>query len=212
MDRRVRIVGAPRMQLVDGTGIGALAKVACRAGLHPVATHLHVPEERLAEDDGDVPVADVGVEVGGVRNGDRLERSGPRIVVREEILGAQTRTLARRLGRLGLDRAQGQDRDEQPYRQRYREQRPDAAAYQRNGPFLSRRASASRVDGDRATSTNRAPAAHPSFPCAGRIASREKAPGTVRNLGAKYRRVTRLEVKVSESTRETTAVLKATRA
>ena len=60
IDRPVRVVGTARIQLVDRARIGTGAEVARPARLHAVAPHLHVPEERLPQRDGDVAVADVG--------------------------------------------------------------------------------------------------------------------------------------------------------
>jgi hypothetical protein len=121
VDRWIRVVGAAGIQLVDGAGVGARAEMAGRAGLHAVTSHLHVPEEGLAERDGDFAVAHVGREVGRVWRANALERSRARVVVREELLRGLTGALSGRLGSLGRPRAHGQAGHDHPYRKRDRE-------------------------------------------------------------------------------------------
>ncbi len=58
-----------RAHLVLGARVGARAEVARRARLHAVAAHLHVPEQRLTEHDGDGLVDDEVLEVRGAWHG-----------------------------------------------------------------------------------------------------------------------------------------------
>ena len=97
IDRRVGVVLAAGVHLVDGTRIGAAAEVARRAGLHAVAADLHVPEEGLPQRNGDIAVPDVGPEVRRLGNRNLLQRSRTWVVVRKQFLRQVAGTLARRL-------------------------------------------------------------------------------------------------------------------
>jgi hypothetical protein len=79
-----------RVELVLRPAVGAGVEVAGGARRPPVAPHLHVPEERLPEDDERRAVADERVQAGGARHRDRLQRRrARRIVHRARAVGDQ---------------------------------------------------------------------------------------------------------------------------
>jgi hypothetical protein len=111
MERRVRVVGAAGIQLVDRPRIGAGTEVTRRTGLDAVASDLHVPEERLAQRSGHVAIPDVALEVRWFGNLDLREVPRSWVGIWEQVLRQFTRAFAHGLGRLRPARAYGEAHD-----------------------------------------------------------------------------------------------------
>ena len=94
IDRRIGIVCAAGIHLVDRTRIGAGAEMTRRACLDAVAADLHVPEERLSQRNGGLPIPDVAAEIRRFGNGDLPEVPRSGVAIRKQFVRQFTRAFA----------------------------------------------------------------------------------------------------------------------